>query len=210
MFCHTTRYHRLVDNSPGARTNVLRRVGVRVGNVITRGTPKGALVWSVCLVCVAARIARPGSVARVNQDNRHTGQARLVSNIGTKLVKGPVGMSCTLRLFDRYPLAYASEIFKGDTALGVLSLFHDMLRDTVIRVCLETSLAATQFPQFALSGLSPFALQVAATMCVDPAAAPLYISPSLSVARLIMPRSTPRTSCTSMGLTSATLQDTNR
>ena len=90
-----------------------------------------------------------GSIVRINELERNAMQLRLVGRELFKLVKGPIGMSCSLRLPNPCPTANTGQIFHGDTAMGALCLHDNGLAQLMIRVFLKARLLTTHLFQSA-------------------------------------------------------------
>lgn len=91
-----------------------------------------------------------GSVAGINELEWNTMQFRLVGRELFKLVKGPIGMSRSLRLPNPYPITNTGQIFHSDTAMGVLSLHDNGLAQVVIHGFLKARLLTTHLFQSAV------------------------------------------------------------
>lgn len=104
---------------------------------------------------------RPAGIAWVNRDNSHSGEFCLVLNFLAQIVKRPVAMPCPLLSTNRYPVADATQVFKGDTASSVFRLLHDTLTDRVVGVFLKARLFAAELLKFTAGAVRALALQIA-------------------------------------------------
>jgi len=156
-----------VDGGPGARTNVLRRVVVCVGNVSAGYTLKNRLAAPVGFVDTAAHITSAGCIARVNSGHDDTELRGFVFQLQFEIGESPVGNSSALPMTDLClnALTDTTELFDSNAALSVVRLSDDLLTDDVVDVVLESGLFAFNLTQFTLGRLRAFVLQVGTTMC---------------------------------------------
>jgi len=158
----TTRYHRLVDNSPGP--NISGRDEVRGAGMTTRTTFESISSGAVSFFGVTARGTLLACVGGVHQNNGGAYLKRLVLDERSKLKKSPVSQPIALFAPSRYPLADTLKIFKGDTATGAFSIQHDGFGDAVVDVFLVPSLFTRYLTEFSRGGSSLFPLKVTAAV----------------------------------------------
>jgi hypothetical protein len=70
----------------------------------------------------------------VDVNHWYTRQFRFVFNKLAELVESPGMVLTTLRLFNRYPLTDALEIFKSNSTNGALSPLHQFLGNPVVYI----------------------------------------------------------------------------
>ena len=100
-------------------------------------------------------------VFRVHQDNRDTGQSRLVVDELPQLGEAPIAVSRSLLgSSSPGPRANAGQVFQGNRAVRALSFCYETLANLVVDVFLEAALAAREFPQVAFGRQAAARLQV--------------------------------------------------
>ena len=152
-----------VDSRPCSdvdRCNAVGGASVAAPNALEL-TPR----WPIGLVDMAARRASSGSVSRVHQNDRHTGELRFVGDELPELVERPRGSAAALSPANRCPLADAAQTFEGDRARGVLGLGHQFLGDAMVGIAPETLLVSRQALEMPLCGLRAAGLEFGAELC---------------------------------------------
>ncbi len=89
---------RLVDSSP--TSNVARSDGVGRPSEATPDTPKGGLIRTIALINPSTGGTRPRGIARIDQDDGHARQFRLVGDKGVCVALEP---KTGIRALDRKP-----------------------------------------------------------------------------------------------------------
>ena len=119
----------------------------------------------------------------------------LVGEELAQLEEGPGMPLVAMFVPNRYPLSNPAEVFESECLARDDGFLHQGLADTVIHVLLEAALPSRILPETAFGVLGVDLLQPLAACVVALRAcftfAPLNVSPSLSVARFTMPKSTP-------------------
>jgi hypothetical protein len=131
---------RAVDGAPA---DILRRDRVRMTSVATSDAGEKTLGRTVSFIDPSAFGARPGCVARIDDDNRNTGKRRLVFDKRTQLVERPAIEPVSLRLASRYPITDALQCFESNAASGVFRLMRQALADAVVDITGKAGLFAT-------------------------------------------------------------------
>ena len=103
-----------------------------------------------------------GGVARVNIGDGDAAPLRFVGDKLPQLIERPAVHCGALRLANRYPVADAAQVFQGDPAASVLSLFHNAFADRVVDVCGKATLLARQLLEATLRAARALALQLLA------------------------------------------------
>lgn len=162
MHPFNTDYDRAVYATPGCDIPSANNVGV-VG-VAATGADELGLRLPVRLVYTSAFGTGPARVARVDEHESNASQARLVFDERSQLKEGPSVQVRPLSLSHRYPLANVLEVFKRNTATGVLGLADQNLTDDVVRVGVEPPLTTTEFSEMALCTLGASVLEGSAQL----------------------------------------------
>lgn len=115
---------------------------------------------AVLLLGVTAHAALPGSIARIDEADRHPNTPRLVGDLPLQIAKGPGVESLSLWPRSPYPLAYAFEVFEGNAALGAFGRSNDLLGDDVVRVAREALLLPPSLLEEPLRALGPLLLEL--------------------------------------------------
>jgi len=157
MFC-ARAYVWLTDKSPA--TNFNRSEVISVSSFSTPNTEELILGLAIGFINITTIRTGTTGVARVNKDHRHTSTFALVLDKALQLIEGPTMQNRALALPSRYPFADTLEIFKGDTASGVLSGFHDLLRDNVVDIGCIAPFLTRQALQLAAGAIGLLALQL--------------------------------------------------
>jgi hypothetical protein len=135
-------------------------------------------------------------VFEVDEQHRDAGASGFVLDECPQLPEPAVTKPGALGTAGLDPFADALEGFKADAATEALRRQHDSLREAVVLVPLEPALFARERAKLACGGLGAATLESGprrAGRCTFSTFSPVWCVPSLSVARLTMPRSTPRT-----------------
>lgn len=140
-------------------------IGVR--SMTARNTGEGALIGAISFVDTATDGTFPTGIARVNRAHRNACPPRLVNDKALELEERPVSMSCSLPTPYSCPRPNPCEFFQGNRPLRVMRLLHDVLRNRVVDVLLETGLLALDLAQLTARRLRALALQVAPPMGID-------------------------------------------
>lgn len=144
---------------PAKITNVPGRVDVGILGMPTRLAEKSRLVRSIRFLGVAALVALPGGVAGINYDDGDSGHLRLIRNVGAELRECPAIQDRSLLAPSRYPLQQPLQVFKGNSARGVLRVFNDLLTDAVIYVSGKSPLLAPSPLEESLGRAGAFGLE---------------------------------------------------
>lgn len=100
------------------------------------------LIGPVGLIYMAARGASARSVVGVNRNHRHTSEASLVLDKGTKFMERPTMQYRSLAASGPYPVTDARQILDGNPAPGALRSIYDTLADLVVDVLGKATLLA--------------------------------------------------------------------
>ena len=158
---------------------------------------------------------------RIDRDERHTGELRLVLHERPKLKERPTANPGSLLLAKLCPVANPLQVFHSDPASGVFSLGNELLADLMIDVPAKPRLPLfrSRYRLMAMATLAPFgspgrlAQPPAMFRVLDSLLDSISgecILPSESTATLITPRSTPMNSLDSIGVPSGTSTVTSR
>jgi len=105
-------------------------------------------------------------VARINRDNDHAHQSRLIGNEGPKLGKRPTMQDRSLAASGSYPFTDMRQVLQRNSLAGVVRGLYDPLRDDVIHICGKTPLFAGKPLELALGRTRLSGLQLAAQLAV--------------------------------------------
>ena len=100
-------------------------------SMAARNTGEGRLIGSVPLIDAAARRTSPGGVARIDEQDRHARQSRLVGDEGSELTETPIVQPSALAGPGLNPAAYPLQVFKAEGATGAFGLQHECFADAV-------------------------------------------------------------------------------
>ena len=125
----------------------------------TRSAYKLRLALAIALFAMPAHVAGAAGVAWINRDDRHTGQDRLVGQECAKLEKTPTVVPCPLSLSNRYPVAYAVQVFESDGASGVFGFLDKGLADNMVHVGTESLLLSSDPAKMPLGRWSSYRLK---------------------------------------------------
>jgi hypothetical protein len=101
--------------------------------------------------------ARPARVARIDRNDWHSYQLRLVLDKSAQLPKRPFRHLVSLSFPEPCSIADTAQVFKTDPTSGVCSLLNDLLGDFVVLVCLKPPFSPRKGFQFASGILQAFA-----------------------------------------------------
>ena len=116
----------------------------------TRATYKLRLALAILLLAMSAHAARSAGVSWINQDDRHTGQDRLVNDKAAKLIEIPTVVPCPLSLSYPGPRSNTAQVFEGNRSLRALGFLNKGLADAVVHVGTEPTLFAGEAFQVSL------------------------------------------------------------
>ena len=141
------------------------------------------LTLPVSLLAMSTLATGAASIARIDQDDRYSGQLRLVGHELAQLGEGPTMESVTLvSATSRNPIADMRQLFQRNPTPGALGRYHQRFRDNMIRVLTEAGFlrspaslrTADSFGTFPLSPLCasgfpqlPAPLTISATCLLD-------------------------------------------
>ena len=120
---------------------------------------------TVCFIDTTTNCTGTTGVARVNQDNGHPAQLRLVCDVLAQLVERPVSVLAPLSAANLC-LTNTAQIFQSDCPLSVLRLLNKLLTDYVVGIRLETRLLARYFLEFSFGRLRALALKITAAVLI--------------------------------------------
>lgn len=123
-----------VGERPAAFPKVHGSVDVGIGLEATLPATKPILRWPVSFLGVPADGALPRGVARVNEDQRDSGQGSFVRDVLTQLEERPGMQSGPLFPSSPNPRANAFEVFQGNRSLRAFGGSNDLLRDAMVNV----------------------------------------------------------------------------
>lgn len=149
---------------------------VGVLSMSTRLTGKLSLRLAVSLLAVAARRTCARCVARVNLDDSHAVEARLVGEERAELGERPVVVLGPLTLSNRSPRTNVFKILNRNRSIRVFCLRNKPLGDAMIYVGLIAALLAAHLLEFALGGTSAYPLQGSTSVGI-PLALAFYFLP---------------------------------
>lgn len=147
-------------NLQAFKPDVLRAVSIRVFGVAAGFANELALRLSVCLLRMAALIAPPGCISRINKDQRNTAHQGFVSDEASKLCERPTMQPRPFPLSGPDPLADAFEVFKGNRSICALRGLDDAFGNYMVLVPTEPRLFSTAFPKEPLGRFGSFALEL--------------------------------------------------
>lgn len=104
--------------------------------------------------------ASTGSISRINQDHWNASPLRFVANLLLKIMKRPAMQHRSLLASNRYPVAYPTQIFEGNSAMSALCNLYELLTDTVVYIVGETFFLTRQTLEQSLGSLRAFLLQL--------------------------------------------------
>lgn len=148
---------RPIDCGPAG--DITRRDVIGAASEAARNTEEGILRTTICFINTTADRTGSGSVARVNEYQRHTGQSGFVFDKGTQLIERPRMQLASLRLTNPYPVTDTAEVFQSDPAFGVFSLIHKLLADLVVHIGCKAPFLAGEVLEATARGLRTFRLQ---------------------------------------------------
>lgn len=105
------------------------------------------MIWTAFLVDHPAAPALNASVARIDINDRNSGELRLVRDAGAEMPKGPVVQACSLTAAGRDPAPDVLEVFKHNPASGAFGGLNKRLRNAMVRDLLESALSAGQLSE---------------------------------------------------------------
>ena len=114
---------------------------------------------TVLLINMVAGWAPARRIRRIDGYDLDTGHLCLVFDKRPQLMERPTVQPVSLRLPSRYPFADVLQIFKGDTACGVLRLFYQSFADAMIYITGKMSLLPASFLHQSFSRLRAFLLE---------------------------------------------------
>jgi hypothetical protein len=121
------------------------------------------LGFAIGLVSKAALWATPAGVARIDGNDRDTGEPRLGGHKPAKLIERPPVQTAGLRSCSRNPFADLREVFNRNRAAGAFSVSNDLPRDAVVCVFSKSGLLTRQFLELAFGGFAAATLKTGAT-----------------------------------------------
>ena len=143
-------------------TDVRGRDLVSKSRETARPAREGGLIGAIGLLAVFADRTGARSVARIDDDDRHTIASRLIFDIAAQLSKGPRMQRPPLGLASRDAGTDTLEILKSDSSPAAFSLTDDAFANAVIHVSLEPSFLSASFLEQPLCTLGPFGLETLA------------------------------------------------
>ena len=166
-----SRYVRVVESTRASQCqtfqpDVGRAVFVSASSVAAGFANKVVSRLSVCLFRVAALTALAGRVARVNPQERNTGNLRLVVEHPAQLGKRPAMQLRPLAFSSPDPRTNTSEFFNGNHSIRAFCERNYASRNCVVRVFGEPLLFAAALFQQALGRLRADTLKLAAKSAV--------------------------------------------
>ena len=114
----------------------------------------------------AAVWARAARVVWINDFDGNPRKLRLVGDELSELAERPRVLGATLGLSNRYPGAYALQVFEGDSPPGAFSLRNQPLRDSVVHVSGEAGFPPAALLEEAFRRLCSLALKLCSEFCV--------------------------------------------
>src|SRR5215472_3357541 len=103
-------------------------IDIRVANVSTRQTAEYRLAAPIPSLDVATTGTLAGGIARIDKNNRNSGQFRLVGDKRPELMERPAVQNDSLLSPNRYAVTNVAQIFELDSATAALGLSSDLLR----------------------------------------------------------------------------------
>lgn len=148
----------------GSGADILRRDVVCGPSVATLPTAKSVASSAVCARSVSATRTPLACMSRIYKDHRDAAPFCLIFNKTAKLKESPIGQSCSLSAFGRYPGADTRKVFEYNCSSGAFCLLHDSFGDTVVYIMLVPGLTARDSTKFSLRSLGFLALQISPTV----------------------------------------------
>ena len=145
--------------------NVDRRVDVGVKSGTTVPAGEQALRLPVGLCNMAADVALPAGISRVNKDHRNPSQFRLVADKSIQLKESPISKALSIGPSEPCPRGYAPELFKGYSPFRVFGCRDNFLGNTVVDVALKSRLPVADFFEMALGRLGAALLKGLFNLC---------------------------------------------
>ena len=99
---------------------------------------------------MAALATRLAGIARIDEQDLHASQPRLVLDEHPKLSEAPIGMPCPLALANRDPAANVLQVFEHKYGLRAFGHANKTGRNVVVHQTLKTRLATGELTQAAL------------------------------------------------------------
>jgi len=130
--CSLTARVRLIDGSPTG--NIHRRDVVGEPGVSAGHAGECTLVRTIGFRDMLTLRTSLRRIARIDRDDRHTSQRRLILDFCPEIAKGPAMQLSPVRLPSRYPTADTRQVFDGDPASGVFGALYKQLADAVVHV----------------------------------------------------------------------------
>jgi hypothetical protein len=124
--------------------------------MVTHDATKRSLVFAVAAFGMPTGTTALARVGRIDKRYRYTAPLCLVTDKRPQLRKGPIAVSRSLPWpFNPRPRSDTLEVFKDNRPLRAFGFGKEPLADVVIRICLESTLAACNLAQaaFALSSV---------------------------------------------------------
>jgi hypothetical protein len=121
----------------GGRGNVFSTDNISSIEMTTLAAQKDSTNKTITSIDMPALRARPARLARIDGNDWHPYQLRLVLNKSTQFTKRPFRHLASPSFPEPCPVANPGQIFQTDPASGVCSLLNDLLGDFVVLVCLK-------------------------------------------------------------------------
>lgn len=134
-------------------------IGIRVADVSARQTAQYRLVAPILPREVATTGTLAGGIARIDKNNRNSGQLRFVGDKRPELVERPTVENDSLLSPNRYAVTNVAQIFELDSAAAALGSSNDLLRNAMVQVAGKPGFLARKFLQPALGRPCSFPLQ---------------------------------------------------
>lgn len=135
-------------------------VQVCVSGITTTCTKELRLTLPISLINTSTYRTSPTGIPRINWNDKNTSKFGLVLNEGSELSECPRVDDSPLALPNRYPFADTLEVLNGDATMGVFSPSHQLFRDAMVDVSLETAFPSTSLLQQPLRGFGALALEL--------------------------------------------------
>jgi len=116
----------------------------------THDTTQFGLAFPVAAFGLSTGATSLAGVPRINQDNRHACESRLVADELPQLTKGPIAVSCSSRFPYRRPRANMRQVFQRNRSVRAFGFLDKPLADHVVGVFLKAPLASLELAQAAL------------------------------------------------------------